>query len=117
MAYDVIVVGGGVMGAATAFNLADLGVKKILLLHHWAGRYNVSPDWNPMIGGLPGKDGLLTICGSSGGGFKLAPCIGLLMAELIVHGEGRTLPVDEFSPSRFATGQRFRNAYGVGAIA
>lgn len=87
------------------------------LVHHWAGRYDVSPDWNPLIGGLPGKDGLLTICGSSGGGFKLAPCIGLLMAELIVHGEGRTLPVDEFSPSRFAAGQRFRNAYGVGAIA
>ena len=88
------------------------------LVHHWAGRYDVSPDWNPIIGGIDGKDGLLAICGSSGGGFKLAPGIGLITAELIVHGEGRTLPVEDYAPARFDDGAGgFRNAYGVGAIA
>lgn len=87
------------------------------LVHHWAGRYDVSPDWNPIIGGIEGKDGLLAICGSSGGGFKLAPCIGLATAEMIVHGEGRTLPLAAYAPSRFDAGGGFRNAYGVGAIA
>ena len=88
------------------------------LVHHWAGRYDVSPDWNPIIGGIDGKDGLMAICGSSGGGFKLAPCIGLITAELIVHGQGRTLPVEEYAPSRFDDGAGgFRNAYGTGAIA
>ena len=31
-AYDVIIVGGGVAGCAIAFNLAELGVKRVLLL-------------------------------------------------------------------------------------
>lgn len=88
------------------------------LVHHWAGRYDVSPDWNPIIGGIDGKDGLLAICGSSGGGFKLAPAIGLATAEMIVHGAGRSLPVEQYAPSRFdAGGAGFRNAYGEGAIA
>ena len=85
---------------------------------HWAGRYDVSPDSNPIIGGIPGKEGLIAVCGLSGGGFKLAPCIGRMVAEEIVFGESRILPAEPYRPMRFAEGDAFTKAYpGTGAMA
>ena len=85
---------------------------------HWAGRYDVSLDSNPIIGGFPGKDGVMAVCGLSGGGFKLAPCIGQMVAEQIAHGESRILPGDPYLPTRFAQGREFQTAYpGTGAMA
>lgn len=85
---------------------------------HWAGRYDVSPDSNPIIGSFPGKDGLIAVCGLSGGGFKLAPCIGQMVAEQIVLGESRILPIEAYRPTRFDDGVPFKKAYtGTGAMA
>ncbi len=85
---------------------------------HWAGRYDVSPDSNPIIGGFPGKDGVTGVCGLSGGGFKLAPCIGQMVAEQIAHGESRILPGEPYLPTRFEQGRKFHTAYpGTGAMA
>jgi len=85
---------------------------------HWAGRYDVSPDSNPIIGGFPGKDGVMAVCGLSGGGFKLAPCIGQMVAEQIAHGESRILPGEPYLPTRFEQGREFQTAYpGTGAMA
>ncbi|MFQ5776074.1 MAG: NAD(P)/FAD-dependent oxidoreductase [Kiloniellaceae bacterium] len=85
---------------------------------HWAGRYDVSPDSNPLIGGFPGKEGLIAVCGLSGGGFKLAPCIGQMVAEQIALGESRVLPIEPYRPTRFDDGAPFRKAYtGTGAMA
>ncbi len=85
---------------------------------HWAGRYDESPDSNPIIGGFPGKDGVTAVCGLSGGGFKLAPCIGQMVAEQIAHGESRILPSEPYLPTRFEQGQEFHTAYpGTGAMA
>ena len=85
---------------------------------HWAGRYDVSPDSNPIIGSFPGKDGLISVCGLSGGGFKLAPCIGQMVAEQIALGESRVLPIAPYRPTRFDDGAPFRKAYtGTGAMA
>ncbi len=84
----------------------------------WAGRYDVSPDSNPIIGGFPGKDGVIAVCGLSGGGFKLAPCIGQMVAEQIAHGESRILPCEPYLPTRFEQDRGFRTAYpGTGAMA
>jgi glycine/D-amino acid oxidase-like deaminating enzyme len=84
----------------------------------WAGRYDVSPDSNPIIGGFPGKDGVIAVCGLSGGGFKLAPCIGQMVAEQIAHGESRILPCEPYRPTRFEQDRGFRTAYpGTGAMA
>ncbi len=85
---------------------------------HWAGRYDVSPDSNPIIGGFPGRDGLTAVCGLSGGGFKLAPCIGQMVAEQVALGESRVLPGEPYLPTRFAQGRGFHTAYpGAGAMA
>ncbi len=94
------------------------GLEGARITSHWAGRYDVSPDSNPIIGGVPGKEGLLAVCGLSGGGFKLAPCIGIMVAEKVVFGDSRILPFDPYRPARFDEGEPFRNAYkGTGAMA
>ena len=46
----------------------------------WSGCYDVSPDWNPVLGALPGLDGLSVAFGFSGHGFKLSPVIGAMLA-------------------------------------
>ncbi len=85
---------------------------------HWAGRYDISPDSNPLIGGFPDKEGLIAVCGLSGGGFKLTPCIGRMVAEQIAYGESRILPIEPYLPTRFERGSGFHTAYkGTGAMA
>jgi glycine/D-amino acid oxidase-like deaminating enzyme len=61
-----------------------------------------TPDHRPMIGPLPGLEGLYVAAGFSGGGFKLAPAAGRLAAEEIAS----TTPAAELErlrPARFAT--------------
>ena len=59
--------------------LAELGVRP-----GYAGLYDMSPDDNPLIGPVPGIEGLIAICGSSGHGFKLGAGVGEEVARLIV---------------------------------
>ncbi len=94
------------------------GLDGARITSHWAGRYDISPDSNPLIGGFPGMDGLIAVCGLSGGGFKLAPCIGRMVAEQIAHGESRILPIEPYRPTRFDDGAGFATTYtGTGAMA
>jgi len=100
------------------FETCFQGFADARIASHWAGRYDVSPDSNPLIGSIPGKDGLIAVCGLSGGGFKLAPCIGQMVAEQIALGESRILPIEPYRPTRFDEGVPFRKAYaGTGAMA
>ena len=93
------------------------GLNGARITSHWAGRYDISPDSNPLIGGFLGKEGLFAVCGLSGGGFKLAPCIGQMVAEQIAHGKSHILPIEPYRPTRFDEGGGFRKAYkGTGAM-
>jgi len=56
------------------------------------GVYDVTPDSRPLLGRVPGVEGLYLCAGFSGMGFKISPAIGLVMSELIL--EGRTKAVD-----------------------
>src|SRR5439155_25401901 len=47
----------------------------------WAGIYDVSPDWQPVIGAVAAN--VFVDCGSSGHGFKLAPVLGQYVAALV----------------------------------
>src|SRR5205814_4777028 len=49
----------------------------------WAGIYDVTPDWQPLIGPVPGLAGLYLAVGFSGHGFKLSPMVGEWLADLI----------------------------------
>jgi glycine/D-amino acid oxidase-like deaminating enzyme len=77
--------------------MAELGIRP-----GYAGLYDMSPDDLPIIGAMPGVDGLLVSAGSSGHGFKTGPAVGEAIAFLLTRGEQAILA--PFSPARFKAG-------------
>jgi sarcosine oxidase, subunit beta len=75
----------------------------------WASLYDVSPDWQPVIGEI--ADGIFVDAGTSGHGFKLAPALGRLVADLVT-GKPIEPGLEQFRPERFDTGQTLRGGYG-----
>jgi sarcosine oxidase, subunit beta len=82
----------------------------------WAGPYDYSPDWNPIIGEAPGVAGLHLALAWSGHGFKLSPAVGEVVAAEVL-GAQPPIDVTALRPSRFAEGKLLRLAYGPGARA
>ena len=66
-----------------------------------SGPIDVTPDLCAIIDSVQ-PEGLHLAVGMSGSGFKKGPAIGEAVAELVVHGESRTVPIREFRLSRFA---------------
>jgi len=66
----------------------------------WGGLYAVTPDDNPIIGGLPGAAGFFCAIGFSGHGFQQAPTVGRIMSELILNGE-TSFDISPFAYDRF----------------
>jgi len=69
----------------------------------YASLYDVTPDWRPILDELPGVEGLFCCAGSSGHGFKLAPAVGEMMADLVT-GEEPGDDIEMFRFGRFARG-------------
>lgn len=65
------------------------------------GVYDMTPDSRPILGEIPGIDGLYVCAGFSGMGFKISPAIGLVMSELLLDGRGMTVDISAFRPERF----------------
>jgi sarcosine oxidase, subunit beta len=78
--------------------LADLPVQT-----SWWGWYDVSPDWNALVGEASDVSRFLYATGFSGHGFQQAPAVGEHLAELVV-GAAPTLDLSPFSAERFAAG-------------
>jgi sarcosine oxidase, subunit beta len=55
----------------------------------WAGLEAFTPDGVPMIGPVPGIDGLLVAAGFCGHGFALAPAVGDILARLALGLDAR----------------------------
>jgi len=70
----------------------------------WWGWYDVSPDWNALVGEAPEPSRFLYATGFSGHGFQQAPAVGEHLAELVV-GRRPTLDLSAFSAERFAQGE------------
>jgi glycine/D-amino acid oxidase-like deaminating enzyme len=81
----------------------------------WTGPYDITPDWNPIVGSVPGHEGLYVATGFSGHGFKLAPTIGESLAETVLGSEPR-VPIDVYDMTRFDAGKALYGAYGIGSI-
>jgi sarcosine oxidase subunit beta len=79
---------------------------------HWAGLYEVTPDAHPILGGVPQLDGYYVVAGFSGHGFMHGPGAGLLLSEVILDGEARTLDISSLAYTRFAEG-RLISEYNV----
>ncbi|WP_240519207.1 NAD(P)/FAD-dependent oxidoreductase [Amycolatopsis antarctica] len=90
------------------------------MITSYAGCYDVTPDYNPVIG--PAEvPGLFLAVGFSGHGFKLAPAVGRLVTDLIVDGVSGdpAIPAEDFRLARFAEGAPLvsRNPYaGAGQM-
>lgn len=85
------------------------------LASSWTGVYDVTPDWNPVLGRLPDVPGLLVAYGFSGHGFKLSPMVGRVLAQ-----EALGLPTDvalaPYAHERFRNGRPLVGRYGSGAV-
>jgi sarcosine oxidase subunit beta len=93
--------------AATRFPVLERGG----VLHSYAGCFDVTPDWHPVIDET-GPDGFYVAAGFSGHGFKLSPAIGEMVANLVVDGKKPDDDVHAFRLSRFAEGKPIRGTYG-----
>jgi len=69
------------------------------------GVYDMTPDSRPLLGEIPEIGGLYVCAGFSGMGFKISPAVGLVMSELVLDGEGKTVDISAFRPNRFAEGR------------
>jgi sarcosine oxidase subunit beta len=64
-----------------------------------------SRDRHAILGRVDGIDGLYLQTAHSGSGFKIAPAVGLCMAELILDGRAKTVDIEAFGLKRFAEGR------------
>ena len=81
----------------------------------WAGIYDDTPDFHPILDALPGYEGLYGAFGFSGHGFKLSPAVGQWMAQFILTG---TKPDDmqHFAFDRFKRGKEINPRYPSGVL-
>ncbi len=79
----------------------------------WASLYDVSPDWQPVIGEI--APGIFVDAGTSGHGFKLAPALGRHVAALVL-GEPIDEDIRQFDPRRFKSDQLLAAGFGSARI-
>ena len=79
------------------------GLSGARLSSSYAGCYDVTPDYNPIISSSP-VEGLWLCAGFSGHGYKISPSVGELMADLMTVGCSRHPDIDHthFRWNRFA---------------
>lgn len=75
-------------------------LKRVNIIHGWAGITHWTPDALPIIDKAPNLEGLFLTAGFSGHGFCLGPIIGKLMAEWIIDGKP-SLDLHAFHWTRF----------------
>ncbi|MBV9357929.1 MAG: FAD-binding oxidoreductase [Chloroflexi bacterium] len=81
---------------------------------NWQGILMMSPDARPIIGQVPGYEGLYCMAGDSGTSFKTSPAIGKCLSELIAEGVATTVDLTPFRATRFAEGQLWRDEFDYG---
>jgi glycine/D-amino acid oxidase-like deaminating enzyme len=69
------------------------------------GVYDMTPDARPLLGRLPGLDGLIVAAGFSGMGFKIAPAVGEGIAGLIAGAPVGSVDLTLFRPDRLSEGR------------
>lgn len=77
--------------------LTELPARRVI-----GGLYDSTPDHRPLLGPVPGVEGLHLAVGFSGHGFMIAPAAGEIVAAGIA-GTTIVLPADAFSLERFSS--------------
>ena len=75
----------------------------------WASLYDVSPDWQPVIGQV--APNVFVDAGTSGHGFKLAPALGKHVADLVSGSSDVDPGLADFDPFRFELGSELAAGY------
>jgi glycine/D-amino acid oxidase-like deaminating enzyme len=91
------------------------GFAEAELTASWIGPYDITPDWNPVLGPVEAVPGLSIAYGFSGHGFKLAPAVGKALAQSML-GQATVVPLEGYRLGRFAEDELLRGAYGIGSI-
>jgi sarcosine oxidase subunit beta len=76
------------------------------IANSWACYYEMTPDDHPVVGAVPGVDGLFIAAGFSGHGFMHTPATAQLVVEEMLDGRAHTLDIRDLSLERFQTGRR-----------
>ncbi len=80
---------------------ADLEIRS-----SWSCYYEMTPDDHPIVGAVPGVEGLYIAAGFSGHGFMHTPATARLIVEEMLDGKARALDISDLSLERFQTGRR-----------
>ena len=70
----------------------------------WSGFRPYCEDMKPVIGPVPGQEGMFVAAGHFKKGVMLAPVTGKILADLITQGQ-TDLPIGPLSPARFGSGR------------
>ncbi len=76
----------------------------------WSGIVTFTPDQLPVLGPVPRIRGFYLANGMSGYGVMISPAVGTVLAEMIVHGESRTIDVSALGYERFREAREARSA-------
>lgn len=107
------------VGTSEAERLGAGVVRRAPALRHattrggWASLYDVSPDWQPVIGEI--APGVFVDAGTSGHGFKLAPALGGHIADLVM-GADVDAGLEQFHPRRFEQAGALDAGFGEARI-
>jgi sarcosine oxidase subunit beta len=74
------------------------------IIRQWVGLIPTSPDEHPIIGAVPGIEGLFLAVGMSGQGFMLAPILAKITAQIML-GKEPEIAVDCLDLGRFERGE------------
>jgi sarcosine oxidase subunit beta len=72
----------------------------------WSCYYEMTPDDHPIVGAVPGIEGLYIAAGFSGHGFMHSPATARLIVEEMLDGRAHSLDIRDLSLERFQSGRR-----------
>jgi len=89
---------------------------KVKVLRQWSGCYDLTPDANPIVGGVDDMEHFYQASGFMGHGFMMPPVVGKLIAEHIAKGdEAPDLPMFErWNLRRFKEGKLLSESMIIG---
>jgi sarcosine oxidase subunit beta len=89
---------------------------KVKVLRQWSGCYDLTPDANPIVGGVDELEHFYQASGFMGHGFMMAPVVGKLIAERIAKGRSApNLPMFErWNLRRFKEGKLLSESMIIG---